>query len=99
MDFLSEQFRKRPLAEWDEYLATLDICYGRVNTPREALSHPHLNKRGMIVSDGQGRNDIAPPIHFRNEPACRLTWSRNSVSKTTQFSKEHESGAAPAWLC
>ena len=69
MDFLSEQFRKRPLAEWDEYLATLDICYGRVNTPREALSHPHLNKRGMIVSDGQGRTHIAPPIHFRNEPA------------------------------
>jgi crotonobetainyl-CoA:carnitine CoA-transferase CaiB-like acyl-CoA transferase len=69
MDFLSEQFRKRSLDEWDGYLATLDICYGRVNTLREALAHPHLNKRGMIVSDRRGRTHIAPPIHFRNEPA------------------------------
>ncbi|MBS0529392.1 MAG: CoA transferase, partial [Proteobacteria bacterium] len=69
VDFLAAEFRKRTLAAWDDYLATLDVCYGRVNTLPEALEHPNLIARGMIRRDESGRRHIGPPIRFRHEPA------------------------------
>jgi crotonobetainyl-CoA:carnitine CoA-transferase CaiB-like acyl-CoA transferase len=68
-EFLADEFRKRALAEWDSYLATLDVCYGRVNTLPEALEHPNLIARGMIRRDELNRRHIGPPIRFRQEPA------------------------------
>jgi len=69
MDFLTSEFRKKPLAEWQTYLATLDVCYGCVNTLPEAFAHPNLLARGMIRRDDTGRNHVGPPIRFRHEPA------------------------------
>ncbi|HVV39649.1 MAG TPA: CaiB/BaiF CoA-transferase family protein [Nitrobacter sp.] len=69
VDFLAAEFRKRTLAAWNDYLATLDVCYGRVNTLPEALDHPNLIARGMIRRDESGRRHIGPPIRFRHEPA------------------------------
>jgi crotonobetainyl-CoA:carnitine CoA-transferase CaiB-like acyl-CoA transferase len=68
IDFLAAEFRKRPLADWQSYLATLDVCFGRVNTLPEAFAHPNLTARDMIVHDG-GRTHVGPPIRFRHEPA------------------------------
>ena len=68
-DFLAAEFRKRTLAAWSDDLATLDVCYGRVNTLPEALEHPNLLARGMIRRDESGRRHIGPPIRFRQEPA------------------------------
>jgi crotonobetainyl-CoA:carnitine CoA-transferase CaiB-like acyl-CoA transferase len=47
----------------------LDVCFGRVNTLPEALAHSNFEAQKMIRRDEQGRRHIAPPIHFRNEPA------------------------------
>jgi crotonobetainyl-CoA:carnitine CoA-transferase CaiB-like acyl-CoA transferase len=69
MDFLAAEFRKKPLAEWQTYLATLDVCYGRVNTLPEAVAHPNLLARGMVRRDETNRRHIGPPIRFRHEPA------------------------------
>jgi crotonobetainyl-CoA:carnitine CoA-transferase CaiB-like acyl-CoA transferase len=69
VDFLAGEFRKRTLAEWDEYLARLDVCYGRVNTIPEALEHPNLAARQMIRVDDLNRRHIGPPIRFAAEPA------------------------------
>jgi crotonobetainyl-CoA:carnitine CoA-transferase CaiB-like acyl-CoA transferase len=69
MDFLAAEFRRKSLAEWDAYLAGLDVCYGRVNTLPEAMNHPNLLARGMMREDPSGRRHIGPPIHFSNEPA------------------------------
>lgn len=69
MHFLAEVFRTKTLAEWDAYLATLDVCYGRVNTLPEAFAHENLQARGMLLKDAQGRTHVGPPIHFRHEPA------------------------------
>ncbi|MFN3744405.1 MAG: CaiB/BaiF CoA transferase family protein [Hyphomicrobiaceae bacterium] len=70
MHFLAEIFRTKTLAEWDAYLATLDVCYGRVNTLPEAFAHENLHARGMVLKDAQGRTHVGPPIHFRHEPAA-----------------------------
>jgi crotonobetainyl-CoA:carnitine CoA-transferase CaiB-like acyl-CoA transferase len=69
IDFLAGEFRKRTLAEWQDFLATLDVCYGRVNTLPEAVAHPNLVARGMICQDESGRRHVGPPIRFRHEPA------------------------------
>jgi crotonobetainyl-CoA:carnitine CoA-transferase CaiB-like acyl-CoA transferase len=69
MDFLTQEFAKRTLAEWDAYLPTLDVCYGRVNTLPEALEHENLHVAGMLPRDELGRTHIGPPIRFRAEPA------------------------------
>ncbi len=69
VDFLSAEFRKKPLAEWHSYLSTLDVCYGRVNTLPEAVAHPNLVARGMIRRDSANRLHVGPPIRFRDEPA------------------------------
>jgi crotonobetainyl-CoA:carnitine CoA-transferase CaiB-like acyl-CoA transferase len=69
VDFLAQQFRGKTLAEWDAYLATLDVCYGRVNTLPEALSHENLRAHGMLLRDDLGRTHVGPPIRFREEPA------------------------------
>ena len=72
IDFLATTFRRKPLAEWNRYLETLDVCFGRVNTLPEALDHENLKTRKMIRRDELGRRHIAPPIHFRHEPASPL---------------------------
>jgi crotonobetainyl-CoA:carnitine CoA-transferase CaiB-like acyl-CoA transferase len=69
VDFLAAEFRKRTLMAWNDYLATLDVCYGRVSTLPEALEHPNLLAHGMIRRDETGRRHIGPPIRFRDEPA------------------------------
>jgi crotonobetainyl-CoA:carnitine CoA-transferase CaiB-like acyl-CoA transferase len=69
VEFLSAEFRKKPLADWHGYLATLDVCYGRVNTLPEAVAHPNLTARGMIRRDDANRLHVGPPIRYRHEPA------------------------------
>jgi crotonobetainyl-CoA:carnitine CoA-transferase CaiB-like acyl-CoA transferase len=72
IDFLAGTFRQKPLAEWNRYLGTLDVCFGRVNTLPEALEHPSLEAHNMVRRDALGRLEIAPPIHFRQEPASPM---------------------------
>src|ERR1700744_3813147 len=67
--FFEELFRARPLATWIEWLSSLDVCFGPVQTFPEMLADPQLQARGMIVTDGNGRKHIASAIRFANEPA------------------------------
>ena len=68
-DFLTQEFARKTLDEWDAYLRPLDVCYGRVNTLPEALTHENLRAAGMLPQDELGRTHIGPPIRFRAEPA------------------------------
>jgi len=67
IDFLAETFATKTLAEWDAYLSTLDVCYGRVNTIPEGLAHENL--RDWMAHDERGRTHVGPPIRFAAEPA------------------------------
>jgi crotonobetainyl-CoA:carnitine CoA-transferase CaiB-like acyl-CoA transferase len=82
INFLAAEFRKKPLAEWDAYLATLDICYGRVNTLPEAFAHPNLLARGTIHRDELNRRHVGPPIRFSQEPA-RPNWREPRLGEHT----------------
>ena len=72
MDFLAATFREKPLAHWMEWLDTLDICYGPVNTLPEAIADPNLLKRGAIVMADDGRKHFAPVVRFKDEPSRPL---------------------------
>lgn len=82
-DFLTGIFREKSLAEWNRYLKTLDVCFGRVNTLPEALAHQNLDARNMIHRDELGRRHIAPPIHFRQEPASPV-WREPRLGEHTE---------------
>ncbi|WP_298362331.1 CoA transferase [uncultured Bradyrhizobium sp.] len=93
VDFLAAEFRKKPLAEWHGYLATLDVCYGRVNTLPEAVAHPNLTERGMIRRDDANRLHVGPPIRFRHEPAQPVLREPALGEHTTEIlNKTHEFG-------
>jgi crotonobetainyl-CoA:carnitine CoA-transferase CaiB-like acyl-CoA transferase len=66
--FFEELFAGKPLAEWVEWLSTLDVCFGPVLTFPEALADPHLQARGMVLTDAHGRRHIGSPIRFLSEP-------------------------------
>jgi crotonobetainyl-CoA:carnitine CoA-transferase CaiB-like acyl-CoA transferase len=69
MAFLEETFRSHTRAEWEQRLASLDVCFGAVNTLPEAFRDPQLLARGMVLRDDAGRTHIASPIRFLEEPA------------------------------
>jgi crotonobetainyl-CoA:carnitine CoA-transferase CaiB-like acyl-CoA transferase len=91
IEFLSTEFRKRPLAEWHGYLATLDVCYGRVNTLPEAIAHPNLTARGMIRRDDANRLHVGPPIRFRQEPARPVLREPSLGEHTTEILNKNAS--------
>ena len=67
-------FRRRCSAQnrsrtGSNFYASLDVCFGPVQTFPEMLADPQLQARGMIVTDGNGRKHIASADPFRNEPA------------------------------
>jgi crotonobetainyl-CoA:carnitine CoA-transferase CaiB-like acyl-CoA transferase len=72
MEFLEATFKAKPLRHWMDRLATLDICYGPVNTLPEAIEDPNLLARGMVPVDDHGRKHFAPVVRFRNEPSTPL---------------------------
>jgi len=93
VDFLAGEFRKRALSEWHDYLATIDVCFGRVNTLPEAFAHPNLVKRGMIRSDDSGRRHVGPPIRFRHEPAEPVLREPGLGEHTAQILKKRASAS------
>ncbi|MET0541374.1 MAG: CoA transferase [Variovorax sp.] len=70
MDFLEHAFAQATRAEWEQRLASLDVCFGGVNTLPQALHDPQLEARGMFPRDADGRPHIASPIRFLHEPSA-----------------------------
>lgn len=58
----------RPLAEWMERFAGLDVCVEPVLTTSEALAHPQAQARGMVVEAptiaGGSQRQVAAPLRF-----------------------------------
>jgi crotonobetainyl-CoA:carnitine CoA-transferase CaiB-like acyl-CoA transferase len=72
IDFLRGVFREKPLAHWREWFAAINdsVSFAPVNTLREALDDAAVRARGLVVTDGDGREHITPVARFLNEPAA-----------------------------
>jgi crotonobetainyl-CoA:carnitine CoA-transferase CaiB-like acyl-CoA transferase len=66
MQFLESFFRGKTLPDALAFLSRLDVCYAPVSTLPEALDAA----AEKLLKDELGRRHLAPPIRFRDEPAC-----------------------------
>ncbi len=66
--FLSDAFSRRPLAAWLEWMAAHSISCAPVLDYAQALKHPHVSARGMVMIDAAGLRHLNTPIRFAREP-------------------------------
>lgn len=64
--FLRATFRTRSRAEWEAFMAGLDVAFAPVLDFAEALAQPHVAERGLVVM-AEGRHHIAPAIRFAGD--------------------------------
>ncbi len=67
-EFLAATFATRSLADWERFLAPLDVCWSAVKTLTEAFSDPHTRAREMIFEAPDGGLHLGIPIRFSDEP-------------------------------
>lgn len=63
IEFLRGTFAARTRDEWVAWFADKDIAFSPVLDFREALDHPHIAERGLLV-EGDGGHMIGPAIRF-----------------------------------
>jgi len=68
IEFLAATFRGKSRAQWEAFLAPLDLCWAPVRTLKDGFDDPHTAARGMVLTDGAGNRHIGPAAKFRNEP-------------------------------
>lgn len=66
--YFRETFRTRTRAEWEAFLAPIDLCWAPVLTLKDAFDAPHTHHRGMKLTDEAGNAHIGVPIKFKAEP-------------------------------
>ena len=69
-DFLTATFATRTLAEWERFLAEIDLCWAPVKGVAEAMRSEHLKAREMRVEFPDGQTHLGIPIKFANEPGA-----------------------------
>lgn len=70
VEFLEATFRSRTRAEWEAFMADLDVCFAPVNDLRTGLDLPQTRAREMVLLDDSGKEHLGVPIKFRQEPAA-----------------------------
>jgi crotonobetainyl-CoA:carnitine CoA-transferase CaiB-like acyl-CoA transferase len=68
INFLAGIFRSRARAEWEAFLAAIDLCWAPLCTLKDALGADNTIARRMVLTDGGGNLHIGPAVKFRNEP-------------------------------
>ncbi len=69
VEFFAETFASRTRAEWEAFLAPIDLCWAPVRTLKDAFDDPHTHHRGMKIVGPEGEPHIGPPLKFLDEPA------------------------------
>jgi crotonobetainyl-CoA:carnitine CoA-transferase CaiB-like acyl-CoA transferase len=72
--YLRDIFRTRTRAQWEAFMADLDVAFAPVLDFAEALAAPHVAERGLLV-EADGCPQIAPAIRFASD----LGWTPGPV--------------------
>jgi crotonobetainyl-CoA:carnitine CoA-transferase CaiB-like acyl-CoA transferase len=90
IEYLATTFKSKTRAEWEAFLAPIDLCWAPVRTLKEGLGDTNAAARAMLLRDEAGNPHIGPAIKFRHEPAeprfdlpdyepsMRITWQAPS---------------------
>lgn len=69
---IQQEFQKKTQAEWTEIFNAVDVCVEPVLSVDEALAHPHVNARELVVDvprpEGGSQKQIGSPIKFSANP-------------------------------
>ncbi|HLJ52164.1 MAG TPA: CoA transferase [Rhizomicrobium sp.] len=69
IEYFAATFKTKTLAEWETFLAPLDLCWAPVRNLNDAYSDDNVAARSMLLHDDTGQPHIGPAIKFRREPA------------------------------
>ncbi len=67
-EFFTATFKTKTREQWVEWFDGRDICFGPVNSLREAFDDPQVIARGMRLIDHRGWEHVGTPIKFADEP-------------------------------
>ena len=68
VEFLDRTFAEKNLADWESFLADVDVCWAPVLDLKQAFNQPQVRHRRMRWQDAQGNDHIGIPIRFAEEP-------------------------------
>ena len=75
--FLRQQFLTKTLAEWENELEKLEVCYTKVQTMQEVFKDPLFRERGMVFdytdSKGTERSSFGIPVKLSATPGSLRT--------------------------
>lgn len=66
--FLASALLQKPLDSWLDWMAARAISCAPVLDYAQALKHPHVAARGMLIADESGAQHVNTPIRFIREP-------------------------------
>ncbi len=92
LKFMRATFKKKNLAEWDDELADLEICWGRVQTFSEVLADPLFREREMILElegkAGEKQMAIGVPVKLSATPGSVRSAAVDFGESTASILKE-----------
>ena len=92
IEFMRATFKKKTLAEWDQELAHLEICWGRIQTLSEVIADPLFREREMILevpgASGENQTVIGVPVKLSDTPGSVRTAAVDFGASTAAILKE-----------
>ncbi len=77
IEFMRKTFKAKSLAQWEQILNPLDICWGPVRNIEEVLTDPHIRGRGMVVDieekEGKKMQILGVPVKLSQTPGSIRT--------------------------
>jgi len=72
IDCMSDKFKQKTLAQWEQELGDIDICWGPVNNLKQALQDKHLRHREIVVDfedvNGSKTPTLGIPVKLSRTP-------------------------------
>ncbi|MGD8992692.1 MAG: CaiB/BaiF CoA-transferase family protein [Desulfobacterales bacterium] len=72
LDFMRSTFRQKTLAQWEDELADMEICWSRIQTLSEVIADPLFKEREMILqvtaAGGEKQTVIGVPVKLNDTP-------------------------------
>ena len=69
INFFTKIFATKTRADWEAFLAPVDLCWAPVRSLKEGLNDRQSIERGLLLHDARGNPHIGPAIKFADEPA------------------------------
>ncbi|MBW2434092.1 MAG: CoA transferase, partial [Deltaproteobacteria bacterium] len=92
IEFMRTTFKKKTLAEWDQELADLDICWGRIQALSEVIADPLFREREMILevpgASGEKQTVIGVPVKLSDTPGSVRSAAVDFGASTSAILKE-----------